>query len=95
MSNTGAILPQHYTASQPSEDGGGKILRNVSILPHRYTASQHNEDGGTEVVRNVGILPQLTITTTNTIWKVVQAVNHQDQHHQTTYSNKMLLVANH
>jgi len=23
--------------SQPSEDGGGKVLRNVVIVPHHYT----------------------------------------------------------
>jgi hypothetical protein len=33
-------LPQHDTASQPSEDGGSKVLRNVGILPQHYKASQ-------------------------------------------------------
>jgi hypothetical protein len=50
------ILPQHYTASQPSEDGCSKVLRNVGILPHHYTASQPSEDGCSKALRNVGIL---------------------------------------
>jgi len=49
------ILPYHYTASQRSEDGGSKVLRNIAILTHRYTVSQP-EKGGTMLLRNVGIL---------------------------------------
>jgi hypothetical protein len=50
------LVPHQYTVSQPSEDGGSKVLRNVGILPHQYT-SQPTEDGGSKVLRNVGILP--------------------------------------
>jgi hypothetical protein len=53
-----SILSYHYTASQPSEDGGNKVLRNVGNLLHHYTVSQQpTEDGGNKVLRNVGNLP--------------------------------------
>jgi len=51
------ILPQQYTALQPSEDGVRKFLRNVGILQQQYTALQSSEDGVRKFLRNVGILP--------------------------------------